>query len=190
VVHSWIGLSVHEGRKELEVLYVVPQSPGQEAGILPGDKILKINGQPVDRIRSAQDVLLSLDPETLIPLTYVRNGTESTVFIALDKRPFSPLEKPLEFDARERLFPPLFGFSARLVSTGLFSSDFSVNRVFPGTVADETGISENDPFSLRQWVVDKERRIVLMQMVIKKRKAGFLEGGVQIGAYFEQNNFI
>jgi len=190
VTHSWIGLSVHESRKQLEVLYTVPRSPGQEAGIVPGDIIVRVNGSPVDSIRAAQDILLSLEPETLVPLTYSRGGEESTVFIALGKRPFSPLEKPLEFEAREKLFAPLFGFTARHVSSGLFSSEYSVNRVIPGSVADETGISENDPFSLRQWVVDKEHRVVLVQIVIKKRKAGFLEGGVQFGSYFEQNNFI
>jgi len=39
-------------------------------------------------------------------------------------------------------------------------------------------------------MVDKKKRIVLMQIVIKQRKAGFLEGGIQLGASLEQNNFL
>ena len=65
-----------------------------------------------------------------------------------------------------------------------------MEKVYQGTVADETGISENDPFTLKNWVVDKKKRIVLMQIVIKQRKAGFLEGGIQLGASLEQNNFL
>jgi S1-C subfamily serine protease len=190
VVHSWIGLSIFETRRELEVLYTVPGSPGKEAGIAPGDKILKIDSIPVHTIRDAQDILLSLEPETLVPVTVSRGGTETTLLIALGTRPFSPLENLFSFEAKENLFLPLFGFSARKISSGFFSSDYTVEKVYPGSAADETNISENDPFTLHAWNVDTEHRIVLMQIVIKKRKAGFLEGGIQLGAYFEQNNFI
>ncbi|MDR1179021.1 MAG: trypsin-like peptidase domain-containing protein [Spirochaetales bacterium] len=190
IVHSWIGLSVFESKRELEVLYTVPGSPAKEAGIVPGDRILKIDSIPVRTVRDAQDILLSLEPETLIPVTISRGGGEMVVRIALGTRPYSPLEKPLSFEARENLFPPLFGFSARRISSGFFSTDYTVERVYPGSVADETGISENDPFTLHNWNVDTERRIVLMQIAIKQRKAGFLEGGIQLGAYFEPNNFI
>jgi len=100
------------------------------------------------------------------------------------------LEKSIEIDSRENLFPALFGFKARALKTGIFSDDYMVDRVFPGSVADETSISENDPFNIKQWVYEKKQRVVLMQVVIKKRKAGFLEGGIQMGAYLEQNNFI
>ncbi|MDR1933710.1 MAG: S1C family serine protease [Spirochaetales bacterium] len=190
VVHSWIGLSIFETKKELEVLYCVPGSPGREAGIVPGDRVLRIGGMPVASIRDAQDILLSLEPQTLIPVTIQRGGQTLTLYIALGVRPFSPIEAPLSFDAKENLFPPLFGFSARRISAGFFSTDYTVERVYPGSVADETSISENDPFSLLGWTVDTNRRIVLMQLAIKKRKAGFLEGGIQLGTYFEQNNFI
>ncbi|MDR1626082.1 MAG: S1C family serine protease [Spirochaetia bacterium] len=190
VVHSWVGLSIFETKRDLEVLYTVPGSPGKEAGIVPGDKILGIDSIPVRTIRDAQDILLSLEPETLIPLTISRGGQEMTIRVALGTRPFSPLEKLLSFEAKENLFPPLFGFSARRISSGFFSTDYTVERVYPGSVADETSISENDPFTLHSWQVDTERKIVLMQIAIKKRKAGFLEGGIQLGAYLEQNNFI
>jgi S1-C subfamily serine protease len=190
VVHSWIGLGVHENRKELEVTYVSPGSPAHEIGMLPGDRIIKILDRSVQSIRDAHDILLSLEPETLISLTFTRGENERTSLVYLQKRPYSPLEKSIEFEARENLFPPLFGFSARPLTSGFFSEDFIVEKVYSGSIADESSISENDPFSVRRWVVDKKRRSVIMQMVIKKRKAGFLEGGVQIGAFFEQNNFI
>jgi S1-C subfamily serine protease len=190
VIHSWIGLGVHENRKELEVIYISPGSPAQEIGMLPGDRITKISGLQVQSIREAHDILLTLEPETLISLSFFRGDAERTGLVFLQKRPYSPLEKTLEFEAKENLFPPLFGFSARPLVSGLFSEDFIIEKVYSGSIADESSISENDPFSVRRWIVDKKRRTVLMQMVIKKRKAGFLEGGVQLGAFFEQNNFI
>ncbi len=190
VVHSWIGTSVYENKSDLEVLYIVPGSPAQEAKLRVGDRIRKINNVQVKSIREAQNVLLSLDPDTLVPVVFSRDDKEKTSYLSLQKRPFSPLEKSVEIDSRENLFPALFGFRARALTTGIFSDDYMVDRVFPGSVADETSISENDPFNIKQWIYDKKQRVVLMQVVIKKRKAGFLEGGIQMGAYLEQNNFL
>jgi S1-C subfamily serine protease len=190
VVHSWIGLSIFETKRDLEVIYTVPGSPGREAGIISGDKILKIGEVSVLSVRAAQDILLSLEPETLVPVTIQRGDRQMTIQIALGVRPFSPLEDPLSFEVRENLFPPLFGFTARKISSGFFSTDYTVEKVYPGSVADETSISENDPFTLHNWIVDTKNRIVLMEIAIKQRKAGFLEGRIQLGTYFEQNNFI
>jgi len=190
VIHSWMGISVQETRTDLEVLYVVPGSPAYEVGIRPGDKILQIGNIPVKTITEAQSFLLTLQPGTLVKLYTLRGTEEKSHSISLQKRPYIPLEKVVEYESKEKLFPPLFGFSARIVSSGLFSQDFIVEKVYQGTVADETGISENDPFTLKNWVVDKKKRIVLMQIVIKQRKAGFLEGGIQLGASLEQNNFL
>ena len=191
VVHSWIGLSIFESRRELEVLYAVPGSPGREAGIARGDKILRINGEAVTSVRAAQDILLSLEPHTLVPVVFERGGAPMTAFIALGVRPFSPLERPLAFESANELFPPLFGFTARRTSSGLLSQgSFTVERVFPGSVADEISISENDPFTLHNWTVDRRNRIVLAQLNIRQRRAGFLEGAIQLIAFFEQNNFI
>ncbi|MCL1818377.1 MAG: S1C family serine protease, partial [Spirochaetaceae bacterium] len=189
VIHSWIGLSIFETKRDLEVIYTVPGSPGKEAGIAAGDKILQINGESVTTIRAAQDILLSLEPETLVPVVFQRGEARMTARVALGVRPYSPIEEPLSFEAKNELFPPLFGFIARKLSSGFFSEgEYTVERVYPGTAADEIGISENDPFTLYNWTVDKKRRIVLAQLTIKKRKAGFLEGAIQLGAFFEQNN--
>ncbi|MCL1818954.1 MAG: S1C family serine protease, partial [Spirochaetaceae bacterium] len=191
VVHSWIGLSIFETRRDLEVVYAVPGSPGREAGIAPGDRILKINGEPVTSIRAAQDILLSLEPETLVPVVFQRGEAQMNVLIALGVRPFSPIEDPLSFETKANLFPPLFGFTARKLSSGFFSEgEYTIERVYPGSTADEIGLSENDPFTLNNWTVDAKRRVVLAQLAIKQRKAGFLEATIQLGTYFEQNNFI
>jgi hypothetical protein len=62
--------------------------------------------------------------------------------------------------------------------------------VYRGSIADETGLSRNDPFSLQNWKLLEEQQVVLAQIRVKKRKAGFLETGVQLGAYLETNNML
>jgi len=144
----------------------------------------------VRKVRDAQSILLSQRSGTLIRVGLKRNDEPKSYVLALQKRPYSPLEKLVDFERVENLFPPLFGFTARSLSSGLFAEDFIVEKVYQGSVADETGLSENDPFTLRNWIVDKKKRLVLMRISIKQRKAGFLEGGVQMGALLEQNNFL
>ncbi|MCX7788307.1 MAG: S1C family serine protease [Spirochaetes bacterium] len=190
VVHSWMGVSVQEVREGLEVLYVAPGSPAYEVGIQRGDQIRQIGDTTVYKVRDAQSVLLSQRPGTLLRVSVQRKDETKSYILALQKRPYIPLEKVIEFERKENLFPALFGFTARSLSSGLFSDDFIVEKVYQGSVADETGLSENDPFTLRNWIVDKKKRLVLMQITIKQRKAGFLEGGVQLGALLEQNNFL
>lgn len=190
VVHSWMGVSVQEVREGLEVLYVAPGSPAHEVGIQRGDLILQIGDIQVKKIRDAQSVLLSQRAGTLVRVGIKRRDESKSYLLALQRRPYIPLEKVIDFEQKENLFPPLFGFTARSLSSGLFSEDFIVEKVYQGSVADETGLSENDSFTLRNWIVDKKKRLVLMQITIKQRKAGFLEGGVQLGALLEQTNFL
>ncbi len=155
-----------------------------------GDLILQIGDIQVKKIRDAQSVLLSQRAGTLVRVGIKRRDESKSYLLALQRRPYIPLEKVIDFEQKENLFPPLFGFTARSLSSGLFSEDFIVEKVYQGSVADETGLSENDSFTLRNWIVDKKKRLVLMQITIKQRKAGFLEGGVQLGALLEQTNFL
>ena len=57
-------------------------------------------------------------------------------------------------------------------------------------IADETGLSINDPFIIKKWELIDDQKVIIMQIRIKKRKAGFLESGVQLGAYLGTSNFI
>ncbi|MFQ3620061.1 MAG: trypsin-like peptidase domain-containing protein [Spirochaetales bacterium] len=190
VAHTWLGVSVRETKEGLEILYVARGSPAHMVGIQRGDRIIYIEDIPIQKVQEAQSLLLSLPEGTLVKVGISRGEEKKTFVLALAKRPYSPLENVIDFEAKEELFAPLFGFTARSLASGLFSSDFIVEQVYPGSVADETGISQHDPFTLRNWIVDKKRRIVLMQISIKQRRSGFLEGNIQIGAFLEQPNFL
>ena len=62
--------------------------------------------------------------------------------------------------------------------------------MYKGTIADETGISVNDPLKVKNWQVDAENSIAALQIYIKKRKAGFMESIIQLAAYLEIDSFI
>jgi len=60
----------------------------------------------------------------------------------------------------------------------------------PGSIADEAGFSEMDPLSIQEFRIDDEQRTAILRVVVQKRKAGFIESAVQIGAYLEIDSFL
>lgn len=190
VSHSWMGVATYERKNGLEVMYVAPGSPASSAGLQPGDVITSIAGNEPRKIADAQEVLLDRDPGGLIQIEWERNGSSYDGLVALDERPFSPVEEALKTQPPEDLFPVLFGMRTREVSALPWQSDFVITEIYPGEVADETGLSEQDPLTLRNFEVNEERRIALARILVKKRKAGFVETGIQLGSYLEVDNFL
>jgi hypothetical protein len=76
------------------------------------------------------------------------------------------------------------------VGSFLWKGDYIVRRVTQGSIADESGISPDDPLTILDWQVDTDKGYALLQVVIKKKRAGFLESAIQIAAYLETDNFI
>lgn len=192
VVHPWLGFAVHAGREGLRVVYVAPGSPAHRAGVREGDFLRSIQGRPVRTLSAAQDVILERRPGDILDTRWSAGSQREEIsrVIALDSRPFSPIEEALKRQPIEALFPVLFGMKVEELSSPPWGPDFVITEVFPGTSADESSLSPNDPFSLRNWRVDTDLRAAFIQIVIRKRKAGFLEGGLQLGSFLETDSFL
>ena len=105
-------------------------------------------------------------------------------------RPAEPVAAALEADARDPVLYPLFGML--LERTGGFAGrgTYVVRAVVRGSVADEAGLSVNDPLSVQGWTVDKDRGLASILVVVRKKKAGFIDGAVQISAWLATDNFL
>lgn len=190
VQHAWLGVAVADNNGRLEVTYVAPGSPAEDVGVHVGDELKSLNGSELSGIAEAQDMLLRMRIDELVGVTFERDGTEMRKMIALGRRPHRPVEKALESQEISEVFAPLFGMTTNEVGRLPWQRRFVVTNVYPGSIADETGLSENDPFSLLDWRYSEEQRAVGIQIVVKKRKAGFLETAVQLAAPIETNNFL
>jgi hypothetical protein len=188
--HPWLGMAVQEVDKGLEVIYTVPGSPAYEAGLREGDIIESLNGSSYSEIGDIQSALLDLDYPVLVSLRWLRDGKSTEGVVSLAERPFSPIEESLEKDLRDNVLLPLFGMKIERTSRFLWRATYSVKRVLPGSIADETGLSKDDPLSIQGWELDTENRFALIRIYVKKRKAGFLESIVQLAAYLETDIFI
>lgn len=190
VQHPWMGVAVQETRRGFEVMYVARHSPAEQAGLRAGDLITEIEDQSLRTISEGQGALLSRGPGELIHVAFTRDELDMERLLVLENRPFSPLEDAFEFSQPHDLFPALFGMEAREVGRFPWQSNYVVSHVYPGSIADETGLSTNDPFSLRNFDLDTDYRVAFLQIIVRKRKAGFLESGVQLAALLEIDNFL
>lgn len=188
--HPWLGAAVQEVDQGLEVIYSVPGSPADKAGLQEGDIIESLNGKHYTEVGDIQSVLLDLDYPVLVSLQWKREGQTVQGAVSLAERPFSPIAESLKKDLRENVLLPLFGMKIERTGNFLWRADYSVRRVLPGSIADETGLSEDDPLSIQGWEVDTENRYAILRIHVKKRKSGFLESIVQLAAYLETDNFI
>jgi len=188
LARAWLGLAVSEGRGGLDVTYRHPRSAD---GIGSGDRLVSIDGVEIDDRPMAQALLAELEPGGLVWARVSGLSGDRSMLRRLGERPFSPIEDAFSLDRRDRLLAPLFGLDVeRRPGTLLEPDAFSVLRVWPGTIADEAGLSKDDPIVLRRFYIVEEGRAAVIHIRVKKRKAGFLESTLQIPAPLEVPGFI
>ncbi|WP_321991709.1 S1C family serine protease [Marispirochaeta aestuarii] len=191
VRHSWIGSALHEGADGLTNLYTVPGSPADNARIREGYRLVSVNGQAVGSLREVNAILVRERPGNLLKTLWEQQGgTGETVYMVLAERPQSPVLEAHRMGAEKELVLPLFGMKIQETGAALWEKSYVVEKVYPGTIADETGLSPNDPFYWRGLRIDPENKLALLRMVIKKRKAGFLESSIQLASYIDVDYFI
>ncbi|MFW5718378.1 MAG: trypsin-like peptidase domain-containing protein [Spirochaetota bacterium] len=190
VVVPWMGVAVERRADGLEVSYVANDSPADEAGIVVGDVLTRFGEWPARDISAAQSYLLSHGPGSLIELEWLRDGDATRGLLSLVERPSSPVEEALEADLHDRLYPVLFGMRVRRIGGFSLRQNYRITRVYPGSVADETGITAGDTFVERDFDFDDELDIVYLRMFIQKRTEGFMQTGIQLGAYVERDNLL
>ncbi|MDR2901347.1 MAG: S1C family serine protease [Treponema sp.] len=186
----WLGFVISETRSGGEIVYVAPGTPAFELGIKTDTVITSINGQNVNApqgmlIPAFQDVIFANRPGELVSV----ENTDGESFIMMSEaRPEIPLLEAIESDSKERIAAPLFGLVLASSSGGnIFSraQSFLVRKVIRGSIADEAGLSENDPVMINRFQFYEEEKVVLLDISVKKRKMGYMEASLQLPAYID-----
>ncbi len=190
IVHPFLGVSLYEKGNDVSVTYVMPGTSAARAGLQKGDILKELNGREIVSVEEVQRDLMDYKPGMIIKLVFERNGKREEGFFALSERPDFPAEEAYDKDATENLFLPLFGMDVDSVSTGILGNNFIITTILEGSIADESGLSVNDPFTVQRIKKDKEYNQLLMEIRIKRRKSGFLESGLMLSTYLETGDFI
>jgi S1-C subfamily serine protease len=160
-----------------EVLYVAPNTPADDELMEAGLKIKAVNGAvPTGAagtlITVLQDMLFTLRPGELVT---VETGDGVKRLLRTELRPDLPLLKASEADTTERLTAPFYGMILESAGKSVFVKYYVVKKVFRGSVADEAGIQELDPITIRNFQILKKEGFSLLDVTVKKRSMGYLE---------------
>jgi C-terminal processing protease CtpA/Prc len=183
----WLGLTICETTQGAEIIYVAPFTPAAERQVPEGVGITSINGESVTASQGAlipalQDILFPGKPGELVALE-TSDGVKRVMMTVA--RPDLPLAAAAKVDTRERLAAPLFGLILSPPMGSAFSSSYLVKKVVRGSIADEAGLSEQDPVSIRGFNVEEKEGYVLLDINVKKRRMGYLETTMRLPAMLD-----
>jgi hypothetical protein len=85
---------------------------------------------------------------------------------------------------------PLFGMILGPTGQSGFHPSFMIKKVIRGSIADEAGLSEQDPISIRALHIEKESGIALLDISVKKRRMGFIEMSMRLPALLDSPNTL
>jgi S1-C subfamily serine protease len=183
----WLGLTLSETSSGAEIVYSAPRTPASEHRIPEGALIVKINEAAVSAPQGAlipalQDTIFQTRPGELVALETSDGRRRVMRTVA---RPDIPLAEAAKIDSRERIAAPLFGLVLSPSDGRSYTSSYLVKKVIRGSIADEAGISDQDPVSIRGFRVMEKDGYALMEINIKKRRMGFMETTMQLPALLD-----
>ena len=188
----WLGLALSETLNGAEIVYAAPNTPAAEHRLSEGMRIISINGQQANAeqgmlIPSLQDMVFHLRPGELVAIeTIDQSETESRKqVLMIVPRPDVPLAEAAKIDSRERMAAPLFGLILSPAYGQSLSSTYLVKKVVRGSIADEAGISDQDPVSIRGFRIVEDDGYALMEINVKKRRMGYMETTMQLPAMLD-----
>jgi serine protease Do len=183
VEYPFLGFVAIESRKGIEIIYIFPDSAAESAGLQTGDAIIAMNGNSVKTIEDMTDLLYSFRIGSLIKVQTRRENKEADCILKSGIRNTRPLLYAVQNDTIQDILFPVFGMELTLVDRSPFYKKYSVQRVLPGSAAEEQGMSVNDTIKLFKYKYLGEQNALMLDISVRKKTSAFLDIRMQIGAY-------
>ena len=201
-VHAWLGgygrtfaPPADEEGAGVSVIYCVPDLSLHQAGIPEDAVITAVNGHRVKTLEQLQSALMLEYPGTIVrisgyimeenadpddPAGSLRAARIPAEWLAvLYARPEKPGALVVERDLQARAFLPIFGMNLRRVGS---KKQYTVASVVRGGIADESGFSRSDVVEIRAFVPDTKQGTLVTQVAAKRRKSGYVQTFIAMGA--------
>ncbi|MDR1468203.1 MAG: trypsin-like peptidase domain-containing protein [Spirochaetaceae bacterium] len=187
VERPWLGLTLAETKDGAEIIYVAPLTPAWEQGVPENTVITKLNGTPVT---APEGLLITAYQDALFPsrpgeLCTIETADGRTFRMTLVPRPELPLAEAAKIDSKERMAAPLFGMVLAPSIGGALSPTYLIKKVIRGSVADEVGLSPEDPVTIKNLKLEEKQGYATMDIAVKKKRQGYLETVMRLPAYLD-----
>ena len=195
VKHSYIGAFGRTNKSEdgkndgVEVLWLESNSNAKIAGLEEGDVIQKVNSYPVANLDELHKRFVEIRPHSIIELEVKKSdGNKKTLYVYADVRRDDPMLQIFRNETVENAFYPLFGLKLKR-SSSVYKSKFIVESVLKGSVADESGFSENDPIQIFKTFV-QEDKYILSEVYSKKKMNGYLDAAMVLATLLDSEKLF
>jgi S1-C subfamily serine protease len=192
----WLGLTLSEGPLGAEIIYVAPFTPAGEQMVREGSLIKSINDEEIHASQGAlipawQDILFPLHPGELVSLELTDpDGKIRRHVLRTAARPSLPLAEAAKKDSKERMAAALYGLVLGSQQSRIYGVNYLVKKVVRGSAADTAGLSENDPVTIRGFRLFENDGYALLEIIVKKRRMGYLETSMQLPALLDSPNTL
>ncbi len=192
--HSWLeanGRTRKNGGKELgvELNYVMPGGNASRAGLKAGDLITKIENTSIKTLEDLQKKMLGITAGHIIKVSYIRGEeAEQTVKVFVSSRPLNPGYTFYKSDVLSSSFTAIFGMKLTPLSEG--RRKYQIAEVVRGSIADESGFSENDPVEVKNISFNNDNTALYAEIYAKNRKKGYLDISVGVAAPLDSPNYF
>ena len=185
--HSWMesnGRTHKVGLKDngVELNYVMPGGCAWRAGLRAKDVITKIEDIAVLNLEDVQKVMMGITSKSTVKVTYYSeaDGPVKTTVVYVTDRPLNPGYQFYKNDIVASSFTPIFGMKLNAVTQG--RKRYQIAEVIRGSIADESGFSENDPIEIKNISFNNDNTALYAEIYAKNRKKGYLDINMGIAA--------
>jgi serine protease Do len=161
VTRGWLGVGIQEVTADLAVKFGIKENdgvlvndvfenePAARAGLKPGDIIAKVDGHRVETPAGLSRAVAGLTPGTKIELDVIRSGERRTITVDLGERkedavvasiPSPPPQPEVKLGLSVQDLTPELADKFKIKD----QKGVLVNKVDPGSVAQEQGLREGD----------------------------------------------
>ncbi len=180
---TWRDLGKNAG---LLLQYVLPGGSAFRSGLRAGDAIIEAGGKQIKTLEDFQNVLIATPARSIIKIRYIQNALdggleEKEAAVYLSPRPESPGRTVYESDIIANAFVPIFGMKLVPTSEGR-RKKFSIVQILSGSIADESGFSENEPLEVRTVKMNEDKTAIYAEVYAKNRKRGYIDSVQMIAA--------
>lgn len=95
LIEDWLDYDDPEPDMGVRLVDVVPDSPADEAGLVPGDIIVSIDDQRIDFLAQLFDIMLYYYPDDTVTITFYHDGEQMETTLTFEERPDNLNEEPL-----------------------------------------------------------------------------------------------
>lgn len=192
VKRSWMGAGLYHDYEKgnLQFYYLMPGGGADEAGILPGDILVSINGQKVSGIAKAQALTAWEKSGGIIRVGINRNGQNMELPVRLDVRPQIPVEQIFKKDSCTNIIKLIAGMKVEQTRKRFGVRYYKIKYVYKGMPAYSLNVSEGDPLIVYGIKYLSKEKAVVISINYTNREISMMQRSVTLALPAEINNLL